>query len=303
MMEDEDLLLSNFNEEEESSSNTEIEITILFTSGDKLKIKVQKTWTILRVIEEIKKHTVVEDDELEDGSSTKIKISGNHIKLICKGRFLIPSQTITQSHVHKGESIHCLCSKVSSNSKNDAHGSSTFHRSIPDRQNQSDVGDDEHTGLLDTRRIFNQTHDDDADIEEHLRIRRGFETMMDAGFSEEAIREFRNQFYVTRPNLLRDVQEGRMTLSELQDIEEAWMEQEVQHPLMQPASEGTVVLGHYEGGQYDFFFGILLGFFLGVIVFLWRKERAVPHTFTMGVILGVMANIILATIYVFISLV
>eukprot|EP00817_Percolomonadidae_sp_ATCC50343_P001128 CAMPEP_0117428716 /NCGR_PEP_ID=MMETSP0758-20121206/8355_1 /TAXON_ID=63605 /ORGANISM="Percolomonas cosmopolitus, Strain AE-1 (ATCC 50343)" /LENGTH=118 /DNA_ID=CAMNT_0005215213 /DNA_START=681 /DNA_END=1034 /DNA_ORIENTATION=+ len=118
--------------------------------------------------------------------------------------------------------------------------------------------------------------------------------MMDAGFSEEAIREFRNQFYVTRPNLLRDVQEGRMTLSELQDIEEAWMEQEVQHPLMQPASEGTVVLGHYEGGQYDFFFGILLGFFLGVIVFLWRKERAVPHTFTMGVILGVMANIILA---------
>ncbi|KAG0362317.1 hypothetical protein BGZ54_008688 [Gamsiella multidivaricata] len=118
----------------------------------------------------------------------------------------------------------------------------------------------------------------------------GFDRLREAGFSEDEIRSIRRQFHASRGTSTTVGENGIAVGLEDQDedasararrIEEEWIDQHGAETL----PEGL------EGSYGEMVWGLMLGFFMGLIVLFWFKEATFSRRQQMGVIAGLMINV------------
>ncbi|KAF9139399.1 hypothetical protein BGX30_008003 [Mortierella sp. GBA39] len=118
----------------------------------------------------------------------------------------------------------------------------------------------------------------------------GFDRLREAGFSEDEIRSIRRQFHASRGTVTSSVGENGIAVGLDQDedasararrIEEEWIDQHGAETL----PEGL------EGSYGEMVWGLMLGFFMGLIVLFWFKEAAFSRRQQMGIIAGMMINV------------
>ncbi|KAG0208381.1 hypothetical protein BGX33_006296 [Mortierella sp. NVP41] len=118
----------------------------------------------------------------------------------------------------------------------------------------------------------------------------GFDRLREAGFSEDEIRSIRRQFHASRGTVTSMVGENGIAVGLDQDedasararrIEEEWIDQHGAETL----PEGL------EGSYGEMVWGLMLGFFMGLIVMFWFKEATFSRRQQMGIIAGMMINI------------
>ncbi|KAF9131376.1 hypothetical protein BGW39_001884 [Mortierella sp. 14UC] len=137
--------------------------------------------------------------------------------------------------------------------------------------------------------------DDDDEEEEELSPimasqATGFDRLREAGFSEDEIRSIRRQFHASRGTVTSTVGENGIAVGLDQDedasararrIEEEWIDQ-----------HGAETLPEGLEGSYDeMVWGLMLGFFMGLIVLFWFKEATFSRRQQMGIIAGIMINV------------
>ncbi|KAF9977251.1 hypothetical protein BGZ65_007474 [Modicella reniformis] len=107
----------------------------------------------------------------------------------------------------------------------------------------------------------------------------GFDRLREAGFSEDEIRSIRRQFHASRGTTT--VGENGIEVGPDQDedaserarrIEEEWIDQHGAETL----PEGL------EGSYGEMVWGLMLGFFMGLIVLFWFKEATFSRRQQMG---------------------
>ncbi|KAF9540387.1 hypothetical protein EC957_004333 [Mortierella hygrophila] len=118
----------------------------------------------------------------------------------------------------------------------------------------------------------------------------GFDRLREAGFSEDEIRSIRRQFHASRGTVMSTVGENGIAVGLDQDedanararrIEEEWIDQHGAETL----PEGL------EGSYGEMVWGLMLGFFMGLIVMFWFKEAAFSRRQQMGIIAGMLINV------------
>ncbi|KAG0296457.1 hypothetical protein BGZ96_009410 [Linnemannia gamsii] len=118
----------------------------------------------------------------------------------------------------------------------------------------------------------------------------GFDRLREAGFSEDEIRSIRRQFHASRGTVTSTVGENGIAVGLDQDedasararrIEEEWIDQHGAETL----PEGL------EGSYGEMVWGLMLGFFMGLIVLFWFKEATFSRRQQMGIIAGLMINV------------
>ncbi|KAK3838183.1 MAG: DUF2407 C-terminal domain-containing protein [Linnemannia gamsii] len=118
----------------------------------------------------------------------------------------------------------------------------------------------------------------------------GFDRLREAGFSEDEIRSIRRQFHASRGTVTSTVGENGIAVGLDQDedasararrVEEEWIDQHGAETL----PEGL------EGSYGEMVWGLMLGFFMGLIVLFWFKEATFSRRQQMGIIAGLMINV------------
>ncbi|KAF9358865.1 hypothetical protein BGX26_000729 [Mortierella sp. AD094] len=118
----------------------------------------------------------------------------------------------------------------------------------------------------------------------------GFDRLREAGFSEDEIRSIRRQFHASRGTMASSVGENGIAVELDQDedarararrIEEEWIDQHGAETL----PEGL------EGSYGEMVWGLMLGFFMGLMALFWFKESTFSRRQQMGIIAGLMINI------------
>ncbi|KAI1306743.1 hypothetical protein EDD11_004669 [Mortierella claussenii] len=118
----------------------------------------------------------------------------------------------------------------------------------------------------------------------------GFDRLREAGFSEDEIRSIRRQFHASRGTLTSTVGENGIVVGLDQDedanvrarrIEEEWIDQHGSETL----PEGL------EGSYSEMVWGLMLGFFMGLVALFWFKEATFSRRQQMGIIAGLMINV------------
>lgn len=116
----------------------------------------------------------------------------------------------------------------------------------------------------------------------------GFDRLREAGFNEDEIRSIRRQFHASIGTTT--IGENGIEVGPDQDedsrerarrIEEEWIDQHGSETL----PEGL------EGSYGEMVWGLMLGFFMGLIVLFWFKEATFSRRQQMGIIAGLMINV------------
>ncbi|KAI9241782.1 MAG: DUF2407 C-terminal domain-containing protein [Podila humilis] len=102
----------------------------------------------------------------------------------------------------------------------------------------------------------------------------GFDRLREAGFSEEEIRSIRRQFHASRGTTADATARARR-------VEEEWIDQHGAETL----PDGL------EGSYGEMVWGLILGFFMGLIALFWFKEATFSRRHQMGIIAGLMINV------------
>jgi hypothetical protein len=156
-----------------------------------------------------------------------------HIRLIFQGKLMQDPMFLSFYHVNDGDFIHCTFSD-------------TPIRTRP--QNNVNRQEIDPNGPPPPR---------------------GFDRLTEAGFDQEDVLFIRNQFYASRPHLLTQFQQGRVTGDDLRELEEEWMNEDNLGGMQQVTNEpSNDAIMYYEGTNYHMYGGILLGFFLGFVMLL-----------------------------------
>ncbi|KAI9206854.1 DUF2407 C-terminal domain-containing protein [Polychytrium aggregatum] len=104
----------------------------------------------------------------------------------------------------------------------------------------------------------------------------GFDRLIEIGFSREEIEALRSQFHS-----IRGGDEG-----EAQNAEEEWIDNRVNRE--EAAAEVS-----RDGTHVDLLCGLMVGYFIGIIVVFWIKEQGLfTRRHQMGIIAGLMINIV-----------
>ncbi|KAF9115296.1 hypothetical protein BGX27_008298 [Mortierella sp. AM989] len=118
----------------------------------------------------------------------------------------------------------------------------------------------------------------------------GFDRLREAGFSEDEIQSIRRQFHASRGTVTSSVGENGIAVELDQDedarararrIEEEWIDQHGAETL----PEGL------EGSYGEMVWGLMLGFFMGLVSLFWFKEATFSRRQQMGIIAGLMINV------------
>ncbi|RUS21609.1 DUF2407 C-terminal domain-containing protein [Endogone sp. FLAS-F59071] len=112
----------------------------------------------------------------------------------------------------------------------------------------------------------------------------GFDRLREAGFSEDDIQNIRAQFH----HLHGTVFNGEIN-EETRNLEEQWMEN---------AGE-TLPDGTLQGTYKEMVWGLMLGFFLGLITLFWFRESVFTRRHQMGIIAGILINISFGILHVY----
>ncbi|GJJ72128.1 hypothetical protein EMPS_04485 [Entomortierella parvispora] len=115
----------------------------------------------------------------------------------------------------------------------------------------------------------------------------GFDRLREAGFSEDEIRSIRRQFHASRGTAAASVGENGIAADDedatarARRIEEEWIDQHGAETL----PEGL------EGSYGEMVWGLMLGFFMGLVALFWFKEATFSRRQQMGIIAGLTINL------------
>lgn len=135
---------------------------------------------------------------------------------------------------------------------------------------------------------------------------RGFDRLIEMGFSPQEVREARLQFYLSNiQNRLQNAQNNNIDNSnnniDLIGIEDQWIDSqlppqqetiEMENSQTQNQQQNFLQINDSipEGTLYDLFFGILLGFLLSFIVLIWISDPKLSLKLKFGILAGIVCN-------------
>ncbi|KAI9310493.1 DUF2407 C-terminal domain-containing protein [Dichotomocladium elegans] len=111
----------------------------------------------------------------------------------------------------------------------------------------------------------------------------GFDRLRDAGFSEEDIREIRLRFHRAH-GITADENSA-----EARNLEDEWIDN----------SNETLADGSLQGTYKEMMWGLLLGFFLGLICLFWFRESVFTRRHQMGIVAGIFINLSFGILHVY----
>ncbi|KAJ8663268.1 hypothetical protein O0I10_000506 [Lichtheimia ornata] len=119
--------------------------------------------------------------------------------------------------------------------------------------------------------------------EPQLRIPTGFDRLREAGFSEEDIQGIRSRFHRIHGTVADENSE------DARNLEEQWIDN----------SNETLADGSVQGTYKEMVWGLILGFFLGVICLFWFRESVFTRRHQMGIVAGMLINISFGILHVY----
>ncbi|SAM03773.1 hypothetical protein [Absidia glauca] len=105
----------------------------------------------------------------------------------------------------------------------------------------------------------------------------GFDRLLNSGFNQEEIRSIRTQFHRMRETPY----DGQEPTEQLQQLEEQWMDQ-----TGELLPEGTA-----QGTYQEMMWGLMLGFFLGILCVFWVRESVFTRRHQLGILAGMFLNV------------
>ncbi|OZJ04562.1 hypothetical protein BZG36_02701 [Bifiguratus adelaidae] len=111
----------------------------------------------------------------------------------------------------------------------------------------------------------------------------GFDRLREAGFSDEDIANLRRQFHRFHGT------SGSESTEQTRRLEDQWMDN---------ASE-TLPDGTPHGTYNELVWGLMLGFFLGLMTLFWFREHVFSRKHQLGIIFGLLINISFGVLYVY----
>lgn len=130
----------------------------------------------------------------------------------------------------------------------------------------------------------------------------GFDRLRESGFTEEDIRNIRTQFH-----RLNGTSFEENPSEEARNLEEQWMDN-----TGQTLPDGSkycctlccvyrlIVLYVATQGTYkEMMWGLMLGFFLGIICLFWFRESVFSRRHQMGIVAGILINISFGVLHVY----
>ncbi|KAJ9067930.1 hypothetical protein DSO57_1033988 [Entomophthora muscae] len=185
-----------------------------------------------------------------------------HIRLIYQGRILVDGSKISDvfsKFISAKPSKSLKIQRYSTSSSREASGSDStlgsidspiiLHGQILEEPSAANVSDSQ------LQQIIPQT---------------GFDRLQEAGFSEDDIRSLRTQF-----QSLHNIDPNSTdpdVLEQTRRLEEAWIDN----------ATSTLPDGSSEGADYEYLWGMIIGFFVGIIAVFWIKEQTFSKKHQIG---------------------
>ncbi|CAO3638536.1 unnamed protein product [Cunninghamella echinulata] len=113
----------------------------------------------------------------------------------------------------------------------------------------------------------------------------GFDRLREAGFSEEDIRNIRTQFHRMNGAPV----DGDENSEQARQLEEQWMDN-----TGETLPDGTV-----QGTYNEMMWGLIFGFFLGIICLFWFRESVFTRRHQIGIVGGILINISFGLLHVY----
>ncbi|CAO3592470.1 unnamed protein product [Absidia cylindrospora] len=113
----------------------------------------------------------------------------------------------------------------------------------------------------------------------------GFDRLREAGFSEEDVRNIRTQFH----RMNGTPHTGNESSEQAMHLEEQWMDN----------TGETLPDGTAQGTYKEMMWGLMLGFFLGIICLFWFRESIFTRRHQMGIVAGILINISFGLLHVY----
>mmetsp|Transcript_8601 Transcript_8601/g.20316 ORF Transcript_8601/g.20316 Transcript_8601/m.20316 type:complete len:274 (+) Transcript_8601:264-1085(+) len=204
--------------------------------------------------------------QLKDHLKEEYKLEGKRVRLICLGRMLEDSNTLSSYGLKDGDFVHAAISE----------------EVAPSPDVAIDVNRREGRG---------RGREDEEGP-------RGFDRLLHAGFSQGEVDFLRAQFHARR-HLGRPVSEA-----EAVELEEEWLEQNQEDSGGMNGGMGIegarrldrVMEDVAEGTQADMFLGLVMGFVFGIIMLFWIWERGIPRRQKLGILCGIGCNLTMGMI-------
>ncbi|KAI9261594.1 DUF2407 C-terminal domain-containing protein [Phascolomyces articulosus] len=111
----------------------------------------------------------------------------------------------------------------------------------------------------------------------------GFDRLRESGFSEEDIQGIRARFHRMHGTVGDDNSE------EARNLEEQWIDN-----TSETLADGTV-----QGTYKEMMWGLILGFFLGIICLFWFRESVFTRRHQLGIVAGILINISFGVLHVY----
>ncbi|KAI8330873.1 DUF2407 C-terminal domain-containing protein [Chlamydoabsidia padenii] len=113
----------------------------------------------------------------------------------------------------------------------------------------------------------------------------GFDRLVASGFNQEEIRSIRTQFH----RMHHTAYDGQEPTEQLQQLEEQWMDE----------TGETVPEGSLQGTYKEMLWGLILGFFLGILCIFWVRESVFTRRHQLGIMVGMFINITFGYMHVY----
>lgn len=225
------------------------------------------------------------------------QLGNKTIRIIYHGRDLNDRILISDAGIHEGSIIHCSVSNSTRpTQRNATRGNERAAPAYPNLEEDSD-SEDELTG---------------------------FDRLREMGFSPDDVQQFRTQFYL---NHFRNMPPGQVQpapqSAEMTRLENQWID--AQFNPRQPAqaaagiaqdglantiasqprrtldtgldlAHNLVQLGTVDGNGFNLFFGLIMGFLLGLIILFWVGEPHLTRKTRLGMFFGLFANFVVGII-------
>mmetsp|Transcript_6910 Transcript_6910/g.13683 ORF Transcript_6910/g.13683 Transcript_6910/m.13683 type:complete len:276 (+) Transcript_6910:303-1130(+) len=205
--------------------------------------------------------------QLKDRLKEEYKLEGKRLRLIVLGRMLEDSNTLSSYGLKDNDFVHAAIS-------DDVAPSPDVAIDINRREGRARVAveaDDGH---------------------------RGFDRLLQAGFSQAEVDFLRAQFHARRGHMGRP-----LTEAEAVELEEEWLEQNQEDSTGMNLGGGRdarrldrVMEEVAEGTQADMFLGLVMGFVFGIIMLFWIWERGIPRRQKLGILCGIGCNLTMGMI-------
>ena len=257
-------------------------------------------------------------DELKKQVSQELDIIGDdkYIRLISCGKMLTDGHTLSSFHIKNGSFIHCVVSdkKVSNNNDNSNNSNNNNNNNGIEMASINNLHGldlllaegltiDEVAAI---RSYFRSNIDDYASRDERLQIREGESNINHRARIEEAwmtAQPPNSEFILNLPltshrRLGFDNMNGNQNPLLLSLIRGFVNQQSNRDNLLMNNSSNNIFVTTNEdiGTTRDFFFGICFGIFFGFISLLCVWDHNIPFRQKVGILIGVMIQLIMGTL-------